>query len=105
MFPTSIPALRERPEDIPLLVRHFAQQFGQRMNKKVDAISFETMEALTRDSGPGNIRELQNVMERAVVVYEKGNLSVKKVDSLANTSTANSQNNRSSGGLRGRIEN
>ena len=78
VFPISIPALRERPEDIPLLVRHFAQQFAERMNKKVDAISFETMEALTRYSWPGNIRELQNVIERAVVVYEKGNLSIKK---------------------------
>jgi formate hydrogenlyase transcriptional activator len=78
VFPISIPALRERPEDIPLLVRHFAEQFAQRMNKDIDAIPYETMEALTRYAWPGNIRELQNVMERAVVVYEKGNLSVKK---------------------------
>jgi formate hydrogenlyase transcriptional activator len=76
VFPISIPPLRERPEDIPLLVRHFAQQFAQRMNKTIDAISSETMEALTRYPWPGNIRELQNVIERAVVVYEKGNLSV-----------------------------
>ena len=78
VFPISIPPLRERPEDIPLLVRHFAQQFAQRMNKTIDAISSETIEALTRYSWPGNIRELQNVIERAVIVYEKGNLSVKK---------------------------
>ena len=78
VFPISIPALRERPEDIPLLVRHFAQQFAERMKKKIDAISFETMEELKRYSWPGNIRELQNVIERAVVVYEKGNLSVYK---------------------------
>jgi formate hydrogenlyase transcriptional activator len=78
VFPISIPALRERPEDIPLLVRHFAQQFGRRMNKTIDAIPFETVDALTRYAWPGNIRELQNVIERAVVVYEKGNLSVKK---------------------------
>jgi formate hydrogenlyase transcriptional activator len=78
VFPISIPALRERPEDIPALVRHFAQQFARRMNKTIDAIPFETMEALSRYSWPGNIRELQNVIERAVVVYEKGNLSVKK---------------------------
>jgi formate hydrogenlyase transcriptional activator len=78
VFPISIPALRERPEDIPLLVRHFVQQFAGRMNKTIDAIPFETIEALSRYSWPGNIRELQNVIERAVVVYEKGNLSVKK---------------------------
>jgi formate hydrogenlyase transcriptional activator len=78
VFPISIPPLRDRPEDIPLLVRHFAQQFARRMNKTIDAISFETMEALTRYSWPGNIRELQNVIERAVVIYQKGNLSVKK---------------------------
>jgi formate hydrogenlyase transcriptional activator len=78
VFPICIPALRERPEDIPLLVRHFAREFAQRMNKTIGAISFETMEALTQYSWPGNIRELQNVMERAVVVYEKGNFSVKK---------------------------
>ena len=78
VFPISIPPLRERPEDIPLLVRHFVQQFAQRMNKAIEAISSETMEALTRYPWPGNIRELQNVIERSVVVYEKGNLSVKK---------------------------
>jgi formate hydrogenlyase transcriptional activator len=78
IFPISIPPLRERPEDIPLLVRHFVEQFAQRMNKTIDAISPETMEALTRYPWPGNIRELQNVIERSVVVHKKGNLSVKK---------------------------
>src|SRR5208337_2905539 len=78
VFPISIPPLRERPEDIPLLVRHFVRQFAQQMNKTIDSVSSETMEALTRYPWPGNVRELQNVMERAVVVYEKGNLSVKK---------------------------
>jgi formate hydrogenlyase transcriptional activator len=78
VFPIVIPALRERPEDIPLLVRHFVQHFARRMNKTIEAISPETMQALTRYPWPGNIRELQNVMERSVVIYEKGNLSVKK---------------------------
>jgi formate hydrogenlyase transcriptional activator len=78
VFPISIPPLRERPEDIPLLVRHFVQQFAKRMDKRVDAISSETMEALTRYPWPGNIRELQNVMERSVVIHKKGNLCVKK---------------------------
>jgi DNA-binding NtrC family response regulator len=78
VFPISIPPLRERPEDIPLLVRHFVREFAQRMNKTIDGISSETMEALSRYAWPGNIRELQNVIERAVVVYEEGKLSVKK---------------------------
>lgn len=78
VFPISIPPLRERPEDIPLLVRHFARQFARRMNKSIEGISNETMAALSRYRWPGNIRELQNVIERAVVVYVQGNLSVKK---------------------------
>jgi formate hydrogenlyase transcriptional activator len=80
VFPISIPPLRERPEDIPLLVRHFVQQFARHMNKTVEAISSEMLEALIRYPWPGNIRELQNVIERSVVVYQKGNLSVMKSD-------------------------
>jgi len=78
VFPIQIPPLRERPEDIPLLARHFLRQFAQRMNKTIEAISSESMEALTRYPWPGNIRELQNVIERSVVVHEKGKLSVQK---------------------------
>jgi formate hydrogenlyase transcriptional activator len=78
VFPIRIPPLRERSEDVPLLVWHFARQFAQRMNKTIDAISPETMEALTRYPWPGNIRELQNVIERSVILYEKGKLSIKK---------------------------
>jgi len=78
VFPITIPPLRERAEDIPPLVRHFARQFAQRMNKTIDEISSETMEALVRYSWPGNIRELQNIIERSVVIYERGKLTVKK---------------------------
>ena len=78
VFPISIPPLRERPEDIPLLVQHFANQFANKMNKTIDAVAFETMELLTQYAWPGNIRELQNVIERAVIVYKKGDLSVEK---------------------------
>jgi formate hydrogenlyase transcriptional activator len=78
VFPISIPPLRERQEDIPLLAHYFATQFARRMNKTIDEISFDTMSALLQYPWPGNIRELQNVIERAVVVHEKGNLSVKK---------------------------
>jgi formate hydrogenlyase transcriptional activator len=68
VFPVRVPALRERPEDIPLLVRHFAQQFSRRMNKSIDSIPSETMTTLVQYHWPGNIRELQNVIERAVIL-------------------------------------
>ena len=68
VFPIDVPALRERSEDIPLLVNHFAQRFARRMNRTIETIPVETMEALTRYAWPGNIRELQNLIERAVIV-------------------------------------
>jgi len=68
VFPIRVPALRERREDIPLLVRHFVQQFAHRMNRVIDTISCETMNALVRYPWPGNIRELQNLIERAVIL-------------------------------------
>jgi formate hydrogenlyase transcriptional activator len=68
VFPIHVPALRDRPEDIPLLVRHFAQQFARRMNRVIDTIPSETMEALIRHSWPGNIRELQNLIEHSVIL-------------------------------------
>jgi formate hydrogenlyase transcriptional activator len=68
VFPVRIPALRERPEDIPLLVRHFVQQFSRKQGKTTEAISAGTMSALARYPWPGNIRELQNVIERAVIL-------------------------------------
>jgi formate hydrogenlyase transcriptional activator len=78
VFPITIPPLRERSEDIPLLVRNFVRQYAQRMNKTIETISSETMDALVRYPWPGNIRELQNIIERAVVIYEHGKLTVKK---------------------------
>jgi formate hydrogenlyase transcriptional activator len=68
VFPIRLPALRERPEDIPLLVRHFVQQFSRRSGKHIDTIPTEVMSALVKYSWPGNIRELQNVIERAVIL-------------------------------------
>jgi formate hydrogenlyase transcriptional activator len=76
VFPVRVPALRERPEDIPLLVRHFVQQFSRRLGKAIDAIPAEVMSALTRYPWPGNIRELQNVIERAVILTNGPVLSV-----------------------------
>ncbi len=68
VFPIQVPALRERPEDIPLLVRHFADEFSRRMNKTIETIPSETMKALCQYRWPGNVRELQNVIERAVIL-------------------------------------
>jgi formate hydrogenlyase transcriptional activator len=68
VFPIQVPPLRERQEDIPLLVRHFTQQFSRRMNREIDTIPSASMDALCRYRWPGNIRELQNVIERTVII-------------------------------------
>jgi formate hydrogenlyase transcriptional activator len=76
VFPIRVPSLRERKEDIPLLVRHFVQQFSQQNNRVINTIPSETMEALVRYHWPGNIRELQNVIERAVILSKGSMLNV-----------------------------
>jgi len=68
VFPIHVPALRQRMEDIPRLVQHFTALFAQRMNKRIDVIPPETMAALVQYQWPGNIRELQNFIERAVIL-------------------------------------
>jgi formate hydrogenlyase transcriptional activator len=70
VFPVTIPPLRERPEDIPLLVRFFAQRFARRMKKPIDTIPARTTAALARYHWPGNVRELENVIERAVILSQ-----------------------------------
>ena len=70
VFPIKLPSLRERPGDIPLLVRHYVDKYSQRMNKRVETIPPEAMPALCSYSWPGNIRELQNVIERSVVLCD-----------------------------------
>ncbi len=72
VFPILLPALRERQEDIPALVTHFVKLFSRRMGKQVDSIPPETMAAFQRYSWPGNIRELQNLVERAVIISRDG---------------------------------
>jgi len=67
VFPIAVPPLRERPEDIPVLVRHFVREAGHRMNRRALSISPSAMEALVSHSWPGNIRELQNLIERSVI--------------------------------------
>ncbi|PYU12127.1 MAG: Fis family transcriptional regulator, partial [Acidobacteria bacterium] len=68
IFPIATPPLRERPEDIPLLVRHFVEKYAALMDKKIETIPPEAMEWLARYHWPGNIRELQNFIERAVIL-------------------------------------
>ena len=68
VFPIQVPALRERPEDIPLLVRYFVQKFSRSLNKEVEYIPADAMDALSNYSWPGNIRELENLLERAVIL-------------------------------------
>jgi formate hydrogenlyase transcriptional activator len=68
VFPLVLPPLRERPHDIPKLVRHFTQQFARRMDRRIEEIPTVVMQALVRYPWPGNVRELQNVIERAVIL-------------------------------------
>jgi len=68
VFPIELPPLRERPEDIDALVRHFAMSYADRMQKPITGIADEFMAALTRHSWPGNVRELQNFIERSVIL-------------------------------------
>jgi formate hydrogenlyase transcriptional activator len=76
VFPVVLPPLRERPEDIPRLVRHFTQQFARRMGRRIETIPSAVMEALVRYPWPGNVRELQNVIERAVILSPGPSLQV-----------------------------
>ena len=74
VFPVTLPALRDRKEDIPVLARHFMLEFSSRMHRSIDGIPEHVMDALRAHDWPGNIRELQNFMERAVIVTESGPL-------------------------------
>ena len=74
VFPIRIPPLRERKEDIPLLVRYFVQKFASRMGKAIDSVPGDTMQALCDWSWPGNVRELENFIERSVILTESSSL-------------------------------
>ena len=76
VFPITAPPLRERRDDIPLLVRYFVQQYARRMNRRITSIPTESMDALVRYHWPGNIRELQNFIERAVILSTGSALQV-----------------------------
>ncbi|MDH5639869.1 MAG: sigma 54-interacting transcriptional regulator [Nitrospira sp.] len=76
VFPITVPALRDRVDDIPLLVRHFAQKFSLRMKKRIETVSSEAMKALQAYHWPGNVRELENFIERAVILTQGSDLFV-----------------------------
>jgi PAS domain S-box-containing protein len=76
VFPITIPPLRDHPEDIPVLVRHFTQSYAAKMNKQIDKIPSDTMQALLSWPWPGNVRELENFIERSVILSPSSTLRV-----------------------------
>ncbi len=88
VFPIHVPPLRERREDIPLLVRHFVRKFARRMERHIETIPSETIRALTEWSWPGNLRELENLMERSVIMSEGRALRVPLSELKAESSGA-----------------
>jgi len=90
VFPVNLPALRQRAGDIPMLVRHFAVLYARRMNKTIEEIPAETLEALVRYRWPGNVRELQNFIERAVILSPHSVLRapISELESYATQRTA-----------------
>jgi formate hydrogenlyase transcriptional activator len=110
VFPVHVPPLRERQGDIPLLVRHFTQQFSRRMKKTIETIPSAAMDALGRYHWPGNIRELQNVIERAVIISAGPALSIDVSDLKIPTAShsderANTASPQSNSVLRDVLEN
>ena len=86
VFPVMLPPLRERAEDIPALVRHFAQKFALRMKKRIETIPAEAMKALQTYPWPGNVRELENFIERAVILSSGSDLRAPLTELKAATS-------------------
>jgi formate hydrogenlyase transcriptional activator len=84
VFPIRLPPLRERPDDIPLLVRYFSQKYARRMQKRIENIPAAAMRKLARWHWPGNVRELQNLVERAVILTRSSTLAI-SVPELANS--------------------
>jgi formate hydrogenlyase transcriptional activator len=86
VFPLTLPPLRDRTDDIPRLVRHFTQRFAQRMGRRIESIPSTVMDALVGYPWPGNIRELQNIVERAVILSPGPSLQVPLADLQTRTS-------------------
>jgi transcriptional regulator with PAS, ATPase and Fis domain len=78
VFPIELPPLRERKEDVPLLVNYFVDRYAKRAGKKIKHIQKKTLEMLQEYSWPGNVRELQNVIERSLIIAETNEFSIDK---------------------------
>lgn len=76
VFPISIPPLRERVEDIPMLVNHFVVKFNKKIGKKIETVSKDALDTLEQYNWPGNVRELESVIERAVIISQGSSLQV-----------------------------
>jgi formate hydrogenlyase transcriptional activator len=94
VFPIRVPPLRERRDDIPLLIRYFVHKFAQRMDRHIETIPRETMKALTEWSWPGNVRELENLMERSVILSDGNALRVPLAELRSEPRPATSQPDR-----------
>jgi formate hydrogenlyase transcriptional activator len=88
VFPLTVPALHDRREDIPLIVRHFVEKFAEKMKRHIETIPARTMEALADYAWPGNVRELQNFVERAVILSSGSSLRA-PLEELKNTPSTN----------------
>jgi formate hydrogenlyase transcriptional activator len=88
VFPLHVPPLRDRPEDIPLLTRYFVQKHAHRIGRNIDTIPVSALEALTRYGWPGNIRELQNVIERSVILSNGCTLQIAMPDVVESAAAA-----------------
>jgi len=76
VFPIDLPPLRERKEDIPILINYFVNRYAQRVGRKIDSIQKKSLRALQEYSWPGNVRELQNVIERSLIIVDTNEFSV-----------------------------
>ena len=92
VFPINVPPLRERPEDIPMLVHFFANKFAQQMKRRIESVPKETMAALTSYHWPGNVRELQNLVERGVILSRGSSLEIPLAELKHSNKTSNHTN-------------
>jgi formate hydrogenlyase transcriptional activator len=97
VFPLRVPPLRERPEDIPLLVAHFAAKHGERFGRTITRIERRSMKLLESHTWPGNVRELENIIERSVILSRDGTLRVERAALQGSGLMVNSDGNINEG--------